>query len=120
LTTHYLEEAEQLCERIAIINHGRLVACDTTEALLRRVDDKSLVLTLAQPVATVPEPLAALGFTSPAPGKLALRYAPSRTQLGDLLAAVAAQGLTIRDISSQETDLEDIFLQLTRDTGKAP
>ena len=49
---------------------------------------------------------------------LALRYAPSRTQLGDLLAAVSAQGLTIRDISSQETDLEDIFLQLTRDAGK--
>ncbi len=116
LTTHYLEEAEELCDRIAIINQGRLVACDTTEALLGRVDDKALSIALMQPIETVPPALAALGFTLLPSGKLGLRYAPSRTQLGELLAAVAAQGLAIRDISSEETDLEDIFLQLTRAT----
>ncbi|HWE72896.1 MAG TPA: ABC transporter ATP-binding protein [Stellaceae bacterium] len=120
LTTHYLEEAEELCDRIAIINHGKLVACDTTGALLGRVDDKSLIITVDQSITAVPEPLAALGFTSLTPGKLTLRYAPSRTHLGDLLAAIVGQGLAITDISSQETDLEDIFLQLTRDTGKTP
>jgi ABC-2 type transport system ATP-binding protein len=114
LTTHYLEEAEELCDRIAIINHGRLVACDTTEALLARVDDKSLSIVLDRPIAALQEALSALGFTLQAPGMLALRYAPSRTQLGDLLAAIAAQGLTVRDLSSRETDLEDIFLQITR------
>jgi ABC-2 type transport system ATP-binding protein len=119
LTTHYLEEAEELCDRIAIINHGRLVACDTKEALLGRVDDKSLSITLAQPITVTPEPLAALGFSLLTPGKLTLRYAPSRTHLGDLLAAIVAQGLAITDISSQETDLEDIFLQLTRGTETA-
>ena len=119
LTTHYLEEAEELCDRIAIINHGRLVACDTKDALLGRVDDKALTIALEQPIAAVPAPLAALGFALLTPGKLTLRYAPSRTHLGDLLAAIAAQGLAITDISSQETDLEDIFLQLTRDTEKA-
>ncbi|HLI21686.1 MAG TPA: ABC transporter ATP-binding protein [Stellaceae bacterium] len=114
LTTHYLEEAQELCDRIAIINHGRLVACDRTDALLGRVDDKSLSIALIEPITAVPAPLAALGFTLLAPGTLGLRYAPSRTQLGELLAAIPAQGLAIRDISSQETDLEDIFLQLTR------
>jgi ABC-2 type transport system ATP-binding protein len=120
LTTHYLEEAEELCDRIAIINHGRLVACDTKDALLGRVDDKSLTITLAQPITATPEALAALGFSLLTPGKLSLRYAPSRTHLGDLLAAIVGQGLAITDISSQETDLEDIFLQLTRDTEKTP
>ena len=119
LTTHYLEEAEALCERIAIINHGRLVACDTTAALLHRVDDKSLTIVLNQPITTVPAPLAALGYTLQGHGKLGLRYAPSRTQLGELLAAITAQGLAIRDLSSRETDLEDIFLQLTRPAEKA-
>jgi ABC-2 type transport system ATP-binding protein len=120
LTTHYLEEAEELCDRIAIINHGRLVACDTKAALLGRVDDKSLSITLSQPITVTPEPLAALGFSLLTPGKLTLRYAPSRTHLGDLLAAIVGQGLAITDISSQETDLEDIFLQLTRATEKTP
>ena len=120
LTTHYREEAEELCDRIAIINHGQLVACDTKDALLGRVDDKSLSITLAQPITATPEPLAALGFTLLTPGKLTLRYAPSRTHLGDLLAAIVGQGLAITDLSSQETDLEDIFLQLTRGTEKAP
>jgi ABC-2 type transport system ATP-binding protein len=120
LTTHYLEEAEELCDRIAIINHGRLVACDTTRALLGRVDDKSLIITLDQAITATPKPLAALGFSLLTPGKLTLRYAPSRTHLGDLLAAIVGQGLAITDISSQETDLEDIFLQLTRDTEKTP
>ena len=120
LTTHYLEEAEELCDRIAIIHHGRLVACDTKEALLGRVDDKSLSITLAQPITATPESLGALGFSLLTPGKLTLRYAPSRTQLGELLAAIVGQGLAITDISSQETDLEDIFLQLTRGTEKVP
>lgn len=119
LTTHYLEEAEELCDRLAIINHGRLVACDTKEALLHQVDDKSMSVTLVQPIATLPPELAALGLTLVAPDRLALRYTPSRTELGNVFGAIAAQGLTIRDVSSQEADLEDIFLQLTRPTETA-
>ncbi len=114
LTTHYLEEAEQLCDRIAIINHGRLVACNTKEALLRQVDDKSMSLALVEPIEILPPALAGLGITLAAPGRLALRYTPSRTELATVFGAIAAQGLTIRDVTSQEADLEDIFLQLTR------
>ncbi len=114
LTTHYLEEAEQLCDRIAIIDHGRLVACDTKEALLRLVDDKSMSLVLVEPIATLPPALAAHGLTLAAPGRLALRYTPSRTELATVFRAIADAGFTIRDVSSQEADLEEIFLQLTR------
>lgn len=117
LTTHYLEEAEQLCDRIAIISRGHLVACDTKEALLRRVDDKSMSLTLVEPIEVLPSTLAGLGLTLAAPGQLALRYTPSRTELATVFGAIAAEGLTIRDVSSQEADLEDIFLQLTRSAG---
>ena len=117
LTTHYLEEAEELCDRIAIIHHGKLVACDTKEALLRRLDDKSMMLSLVEPIETLPPALAVLGLTLAAPGRLALRYTPSRTELDGVFKAVAAAGLTIRDVTSQEADLEDIFLQLTRAPG---
>jgi ABC-2 type transport system ATP-binding protein len=101
LTTHYLEEAEELCDRIAIIHHGRLVACDTKDALLGRVDDKSMSLALVEPIDILPPALAPLGLTLAAQGRLALRYTPSRTELAGVFAAVAAQGLTIRDVTSQ-------------------
>ena len=113
LTTHYLEEAQELCDRIAIIDHGRLVAHDTTEALLRRLDAKEIILTLGTDPEPLPQPLASLGFERVAPAKLRLRYQPSSTELGPLLAAVGAAGYGILDVSTEETNLQDIFLQLT-------
>jgi len=114
LTTHYLEEAEELCRIIAIIDEGRLVACDETEALVRKVDEKKLCLTLTAPVSALPAPLQAMGLSLEAPDRVVFHYKPSRAQVGEVLAAVAAAGLAIRDVSSEETDLEDIFLRLTR------
>jgi ABC-2 type transport system ATP-binding protein len=113
LTTHYLEEAETLCERIAIIDHGRVVACDTTAALVARIDAKILNIALAEPMAVLPPALAALGLNLAAPGRLVFHYRPSATTLAPIFAAIGAQGFTIRDVASQETGLEDIFLQLT-------
>ena len=118
LTTHYLDEAEELCDRIAIIDHGRLIACDTTAALLRQVDDKTLSVALVEPVAVLPPALSALGLTLEAPGRLLYRYGPSRTRLDPVLAAIRAAGLTIRDLTTKETDLEEVFLRLTRAEGK--
>jgi ABC-2 type transport system ATP-binding protein len=118
LTTHYIEEAERLCDRIAIIDHGRLVACDTTAALLRQVDDKTIRVTLVEPIAALPPALAALGVALEAPGHLFFRYRPSQAQVGTVLAAIQAAGLTIRDVSSEETDLEALFLRLTGDRGE--
>ncbi|HMK67057.1 MAG TPA: ABC transporter ATP-binding protein, partial [Stellaceae bacterium] len=91
LTTHYLEEAETLCEQIAIIDKGRVVACDTTEALVGRIDAKTLTFMLAEPLAALPPALAALGLTLAAPGRLLLHYKRSATTLAPVLAALEAE-----------------------------
>jgi ABC-2 type transport system ATP-binding protein len=114
LTTHYLEEAEQLCDRIAIINHGRVIACDTTAALLRRLDAKELSIVVDRDLTAVPAGLRAFDTVLRDPRRLVVRYQPSRARVAGILAAVQAAGLEIVDLSTLEADLEDIFLQLTR------
>jgi ABC-2 type transport system ATP-binding protein len=113
LTTHYLEEAQELCDWIAIIDRGEVVACDTTEALLRRIDAKELRVTLAETLSRLPPELAALNVELTCPSRLVLHYQPSRTRVSEFLDAVKAAGLTIVDVTTVETDLHDIFLQLT-------
>ena len=119
LTTHYLEEAEELCDRIAIIDNGRLIACDTTEALLARLDHKEIIFSLAADLGAVPPALASFQPELLAPRRLRLHYHPSRTQMGEILAAVQQAGLQVVDLSTLETDLEDIFLQVTRAAREA-
>jgi ABC-2 type transport system ATP-binding protein len=119
LTTHYLEEAEQLCNRIAIINHGRVIACEPTGVLLRRLDRKELVFILADDLAELPAPLARFDAQLQGPRRLVLRYRPSQTRMGEILAAVQAAGLKVADMTTLEADLEDIFLQLTRGSAAA-
>jgi len=114
LTTHYLEEAEELCDQIAIINHGRVIACDTTRNLLQRLDSKELVFILAEDLAQLPAPLTRFHAELQGPRRLVLRYRPSEMPMGDILAAVQAAGLKVADMTTLEADLQDIFLQLTR------
>jgi ABC-2 type transport system ATP-binding protein len=118
LTTHYLEEAEQLCDTIAIIDHGRLVACEATSSLVQRLDRKELTITVDRDVEGVPTALADLPLESPvtmaAPRRLVIRYRPSRLRVDGVLAAVQAAGLGIVDLATREAGLEQIFLQLTR------
>jgi ABC-2 type transport system ATP-binding protein len=90
-----------------------VVACDTTAALVGRIDAKTLSIVLAEPVVALPPALVALGLTLAAPDRLVYHYRPSSTNLTPVLAAIQAHGLVIRDIISEETDLEAIFLQLT-------
>ena len=113
LTTHYLEEAEQLCDRIAIINNGRLVACDTTGNLLRRIDGKALTITVDCDLSAVPAALAPFSPELRPERRVVVRYHPSGMPISRILDAFAAAGLVIMDLSTEETDLEDIFLQLT-------
>ncbi|MEO0035184.1 MAG: hypothetical protein RLZZ501_1207 [Pseudomonadota bacterium] len=115
LTTHYLEEAEQLCDRIAIINHGRLAALDTTANLLGRIDGKTLLLTLDRDLDPAGLPPALVRFAPEIrPGRrMVIRYRPSEIAVGAILAEIAAAGLGIIDLTTEQTDLEDIFLQLT-------
>ncbi len=120
LTTHYLEEAEELCDRIAIINHGRVIACDRTENLLAQLDNKELTLILDRDLEAVPATLAEHAPQLAAPRRLVFQYRASESQVSQILAAVAAAGLTIVDMTTEETDLEDIFLQLTRGAHDGP
>jgi ABC-2 type transport system ATP-binding protein len=113
LTTHYLEEAEAMCDRIAILDKGEVVACDDKAALIGRLDEKQLTVTLAQALAAVPAELAALGARLDGERRLVLRYRPSRARVGDLLDAVRRAGLTIADLATAEADLEELFLRLT-------
>jgi len=114
LTTHYLEEAQELCDRIAIINHGGLVANDTTQNLLRHIDNKRITITVDRDLAEIPATLREQGWEFTPPRQLTLHYKPSQSGIGKVLAAVQASGLGIADLSTEETDLEDIFLQLTK------
>ena len=113
LTTHYLEEAEALCDRIAIVDKGAVVANDLTSTLLATAQDKVLVVTLDADVAAIP---AGLGerVERKGPRALAITYDRSRTQAGELLSRLGTAGLTVVDVSTQEADLEDVFLNLTR------
>ncbi len=113
LTTHYLEEAEELCDEIAIINHGRVIACEPTPKLLRRLDTKTLTLHVAEPLTQAPAALARFEPELLDAHSLAFRYKASESPVADILAAVSGAGLTVTDVSTEEADLEDIFLQLT-------
>ena len=118
LTTHYLDEAEELCDQIAIIDHGKVIACDTTPALLARLDRKAMAITVAGDLTEVPAGLGRWTPTLEAPRRLVFQFQPSHTRVGDILVAVREAGLEIIDLSTDEVDLEDIFLRLTRHDGR--
>jgi ABC-2 type transport system ATP-binding protein len=115
LTTHYLEEAEEMCEEIAIVNHGQIVARDTTAALLGRLDAKTLVIEPERRGETPGEIALPEGVTLErrADGALAFGYRRGRTRAEAILDAVRAAGLSIDDMRTEEPDLEDVFLALT-------
>jgi ABC-2 type transport system ATP-binding protein len=114
LTTHYLEEAEQLCDRIAIINHGQLIANKPTRELVDMAREKAVVLTLDADIATLPVHDCFEKVESGGARTLTITYNKDRTNAGEVLGAVQAQGHRIVDVSTREADLEDVFLNLTR------
>lgn len=113
LTTHYLEEAESLCDHVAIIHHGELIVDEPTADLVAKLDRKVMTIALAEPQDTVPQGLARFDAELATPRTLTIRYAPSKAAVGEVLAAVQGAGLTIADLSTEESDLEEVFLALT-------
>lgn len=110
LTTHYLEEAQEMCERIAILDHGEIKALETTEALLGQHPFRFLKLKLSG--APLPDSLQPLISGEPN-GHVELRL-PSQTHpVGAVLEALRAAGCVIEDVHTREPDLEDIFVELT-------
>lgn len=116
LTTHYLEEAEEMCDRIAIINHGEVVACEDKSELMKRVDSKSAVIWPEAAVSAVPHQLAShdlMDVRLRDDGALVVTYPKSKMQLGAILEAVQSAGVVVRDLSTEEADLEDVFVAMT-------
>jgi ABC-2 type transport system ATP-binding protein len=113
LTTHYLEEAEQMCGRIAIMNHGSLVALERTDTLLSRLDRRVLTLTLGQALTAMPaalQPFAARLEDGGTKLVLSLRVGE---QAGDVLGVLCRLGLPVQEIDTQRAGLEEIFMELT-------
>lgn len=113
LTTHYLEEAEQLCDRIAIINHGQLIANKPTRELVGMAREKVVVLSLDGEVARLPSHAAFLKCEKTGERTIEITYDKDRTNAGEVLALVQGQGLGIIDVTTREADLEDVFVHLT-------
>ena len=114
LTTHYLEEAEELCDQIAIINHGKIVANDDKENLLARIDAKEIRFRFQNELGDIPPALQKLGAQKEGRRTLVIRYSPKDQTMDDILQVVQDGTNPITDISTDESDLEDIFLQITK------
>jgi ABC-2 type transport system ATP-binding protein len=119
LTTHYLEEAEALCDRIAIVNRGEVVACEPTRDLLARLDTRIVVISPTTPLAAAPT-LPGFEGRLRADGSLAVTYKTGQSSVEQVLAAVRSAGVAIRDLATEDPDLEDVFLALTYHDPNAP
>ncbi len=122
LTTHYLEEAQGMCDQIAIINHGEIVAQDSTAALLARLDRKEALISVDRDIDNLPDDLKRVGIEARITGKrvILIRFSPSQVQMGQLLDAVRVAGFHITDLSTRDTDLEEIFISLTTNRPDGP
>jgi ABC-2 type transport system ATP-binding protein len=114
LTTHYLEEAENLCDRIAIINHGRVIANETTRTLVGMAQEKAVDITVDRDVEQVPDASCFEKIELRGERTLAITYRKDKVNAGEVLAALQRDGYGIVDVSTREADLEDVFLNLTR------
>src|SRR3954449_12550495 len=112
LTTHYLEEAEQLCDRIAIIHHGRVIANEPTRQLVSRAQEKAVVVTFDHDIATVPTNPSFENIALIDERTLEITYRKDKVDAGQILSALSAKGLSIVDVSTRDPDLEDVFLSL--------
>ena len=112
LTTHYLEEAQELCDTIAIVNHGEVVACEPTKQLLGRLDTKAVVITPQAPLEAAP-PISGFEGKLRPDGRLAITFKTEAANVEAVLNAVRAAGIGIKDLSTEDPDLEDVFLALT-------
>ncbi|HEU4968784.1 ABC transporter ATP-binding protein [Sphingomonas sp.] len=114
LTTHYLEEAEELCDRIAIINHGRLIANEPTRELVNKAQEKLVQVTVDRDLEAPPAAPCFEKIVLKGERVLEITYSKAKVNAGEVLEAVSGAGLGIVDVSTKEADLEDVFLSLTR------
>ncbi|WP_119256395.1 ABC transporter ATP-binding protein [Shinella zoogloeoides] len=115
LTTHYIEEAEEIADRIGVINHGQILLVEDKKALMAKLGRKQMTVELAEPIAAVPDALSAYGLTLAGEGaRLVYEFDSTgeRTGISSLITALSQCGLRVKDISTEQSSLEDIFVEL--------
>ncbi len=112
LTTHYLEEAQKLCDRIAFINHGKIIKCDTKENLLQSLGSRELTVKLEQDIKSIPDSLKSYDCTIIDKNKLKIHFQLSSTSLGEVIYKIQAAGLMIQDLTTNQADLQEIFKKI--------
>tara|TARA_B100000989_G_scaffold294281_1_gene273122 strand:+ start:6195 stop:7106 length:912 start_codon:yes stop_codon:yes gene_type:complete len=113
LTTHYLQEAESLCDNIAIINHGRVVACEKKENLLNMIDMKEIHIRLGKKIKKAPQSLKKYVY-SLHDLKIILRYSKKKINTGEILKKISESRLDIIELTTKDSDLEDIFIKILK------
>ena len=114
LTTHYLFEAQEMCERIAILNKGNLVALDTTKSLLDRIKTKKIIFKMEKFSSNVKLSMQGIKFLIESDETIIVNYEKNSVDFENLINYLRTNNLKIRDISIDEGDLEDVFIQLTK------
>ena len=114
LTTHYLEEAEKMCDRIGILSGGKLVALDTTKNLLKKIQTKIVYVTTDKKTNIQDNTFESLKVISNDESKLVLSYEKSKLSIDSIISEIKKQNIRIQDISTDDGDLEDVFLRLTK------
>ena len=114
LTTHYLHEAQEMCNRIAIINKGNLIAFDTTNNLLDSIKTKKIIFKVKKTNTINPENLNGIKFSYDSNNKITASYERKKHKIEQIINKVKDAGMEIYDISTDEGNLEDVFIDLTK------
>ena len=114
LTTHYLNEAEQMCNRIGILNKGKLVALDTTKNLLKRIQTKIVKFAVDKKVNINNNSLKSINILSNEMGELVVSYEKNALNIYEIIKFINDQNIKLLDISTDDGDLEDVFIRLTK------
>ena len=114
LTTHYLEEAEKICDRIGILNKGELVALDTTKNLLNRIQTKKVIFKTNKKIEIKEEILESLKIIHNKDNELCVSYEKNKIKIEEIINFIKTKGIEINDVVTYDADLEDVFLHLTK------
>ena len=114
LTTHYLKEAEEMCNRIGILNKGNLVALDSTNNLLNRIQTKKITFKIDKKIEIKNDALESLKIVSNEKNEICMSYNKNKINMEDILKLIKTKSIRINDISTDDGNLEDVFLQLTK------
>tara|TARA_Y100000817_G_scaffold135813_1_gene106413 strand:+ start:2252 stop:3181 length:930 start_codon:yes stop_codon:yes gene_type:complete len=114
LTTHYLHEAEEMCDRIGILNKGNLVALDTTKNLLKKIQTKIVKFLIDKKVSIDNSSLKSINVLSSETNELTVSYEKNTLNISEIINFINDQNIKIFDISTDDGDLEDVFIRLTK------